>query len=60
MKCPRCSALFKKIIMRKLEHPSGAVLDVCDTCGGMWIDRHEVEQLYNFSGEVTKNDKQSK
>jgi len=35
--------------MRKMRHPSGAILDVCDKCGGMWLDGPEVKQLYKFS-----------
>ena len=47
--CPKCSTIIKKIIMRKIKHPSGATLDVCDNCGGMWLDKNEVKLLYNFS-----------
>jgi Zn-finger nucleic acid-binding protein len=47
--CPRCSTVLKKQLMRKIKHPSGAVLDVCDKCGGMWLDRNEVKLLYDFS-----------
>ena len=49
MSCPRCSTLIKKKTMRKLKHPSGAVLDVCDKCNGMWLDSNEVKLLYDFS-----------
>ncbi len=49
IKCPRCSNLFNRKLMRKINHPSGAVLDVCDNCGGMWLDKDEVKLLYNFS-----------
>ncbi|MBI2673175.1 zf-TFIIB domain-containing protein [Candidatus Woesearchaeota archaeon] len=56
IKCPRCSSLFNKRLMRKINHPSGAVLDVCDNCGGMWLDKDEVKLLYSFSkkGKVRK------
>ncbi len=47
--CPRCSGIWKKRFMRKIKHPSGAVLDVCDNCGGMWLDSNEVKLLYHFS-----------
>ena len=47
--CPKCSTIIKKIIMRKIKHPSEATLDVCDNCGGMWLDRNEVKLLYHFS-----------
>ena len=49
IKCPRCSNLLSKRFMRKVKHPSGAMLDVCDNCGGMWLDANEVNLLYNFS-----------
>jgi len=38
--------------MRKLDHPSGAVLDVCDYCGGMWLDKAEVMLLYSHHKTV--------
>ena len=47
--CPRCSGLLKKKFMRKIRHTSSAMLDVCDNCGGMWLDRDEVKLLYHFS-----------
>ncbi|MFH1316184.1 MAG: zf-TFIIB domain-containing protein [Candidatus Woesearchaeota archaeon] len=56
MNCPRCSSLFKKINMKKLKHPTGAILDVCESCGGMWLDRDEVNLLY----EKTKGGKNGK
>lgn len=49
IQCPRCSGLLRKNFMRKIRHPSGAILDVCDNCGGMWLDRNEVKLLYNYS-----------
>ena len=56
--CPRCSTVLKKQIMRKIKHPSKATLDVCDNCGGMWLDRSEVKLLYHFS--TKKNKKKGK
>ena len=49
MHCPRCSGLMMKRYMEKVDHPSGAILDVCTNCGGMWIDKDEVQMLYDFS-----------
>jgi len=49
IRCPRCSGIWRKRFMRKISHQSGAVLDVCDNCGGMWLDRDEVKMLYHFS-----------
>lgn len=44
--CPRCSNLFRKQQLRKLGHPAGVVLDVCDKCSGMWVDGNEVKVLF--------------
>ncbi|HLG24577.1 MAG TPA: zf-TFIIB domain-containing protein [Candidatus Nanoarchaeia archaeon] len=52
MKCPRCSTLIKKQVMRKIKHQSGAILDICDSCGGMWLDKEEVKLLYKFSSKI--------
>ena len=54
MHCPRCSGLWHNKFMRKIKHPSGAVLDACDRCGGMWLDRNEVKLLYHFSKKSSK------
>jgi len=54
MHCPRCSTLFNKKTMKKIKHNSGAILDVCNSCGGMWIDRNEVKLLYDFSTKQRK------
>ena len=54
--CSKCSGIWHRKFMRKIKHPSGAVLDVCDHCGGMWLDRNEVKLLYNFSQKI-KNQK---
>ena len=53
MHCPRCSFVFSKTHMRKVDHPSGAVLDVCDRCGGMWLDKDDVAMLYNYSNKAS-------
>ncbi|NOZ80522.1 MAG: hypothetical protein GXP63_02520 [DPANN group archaeon] len=42
LRCPRDHK-----IMDKLKHPSGAILDICPSCGGMWLDRDEVLVLFN-------------
>ena len=54
MNCPRCSKFLANVKMRKLNHSSGAVLDVCDKCSGMWLDGPEVKQLYGFSQKKSK------
>ena len=52
MHCPRCSGLVSKRFMRKINHPSSAILDICDNCNGMWIDSNEVKMLYGFSKNI--------
>ncbi|OIO65983.1 hypothetical protein AUJ68_01775 [Candidatus Woesearchaeota archaeon CG1_02_57_44] len=44
--CPRCVRLWRGAPMRKLAHPAGVTLDVCDRCGGMWVDGDEVQALF--------------
>lgn len=57
LSCPRCSAVFNRRIMRKIEHPSGAVLDVCNRCGGMWLDESEVKLLYKHAQRKSASNK---
>ena len=57
MNCPRCSSFLAGIKMRKLNHASGAVLDACDKCDGMWLDGSEVKLLYGFSQKKSKKKK---
>ena len=52
LKFPRCN-----IVMKKLHHPSKAILDVCEKCGGMWLDKDEVLLLYkDKEKKITKKD----
>ena len=44
MQCPRCDGTLKE---SKFEE---VLIDTCDTCGGVWLDSGELEQL-------TKKDK---
>ena len=53
--CPKCSTFLRKAVMRKVKHPAGAVLDVCNSCGGMWLDAPEVKLLYNNSRRKVGN-----
>ncbi len=40
-KCPRDGG---SLVERELHHVK---LDVCETCGGVWLDKGELEQLSN-------------
>ncbi len=51
LNCPRCSSIFFNYKMRKLTHPKGIVLDVCDNCNGMWVDGDEIAILYGETKE---------
>ncbi len=55
MPCPRCSTILRKAIMAKIKHPSGAILDVCSRCGGMWLDKGEVRLLYDYSNKKARS-----
>lgn len=37
--CPNCGAGMKEVERR------GVLLDVCPQCGGVWLDRGELEKL---------------
>ena len=44
MKCPRCDGSLNE---SKVEEVS---IDVCDKCGGVWLDSGELEQLTKREG----------
>ena len=37
--CPRCGIKMKKLKKKDV------IIDVCNRCGGMWLDAGEVEKL---------------
>jgi len=39
MKCPRCDGTLKE---NKFEE---VLIDICDKCGGVWLDSGELEQV---------------
>jgi len=39
MKCPRCDGNLKESQFEEV------TIDVCDNCGGVWLDSGELEQL---------------
>ena len=39
LQCPQCSEEMSKIIVRNL------ILDKCPSCGGIWLERGEVDLL---------------
>lgn len=54
LRCPKCSNMLNSYKLRKIKHPTGAILDVCDVCHGMWLDADEVKLL---SGMNKRGDK---
>jgi Zn-finger nucleic acid-binding protein len=54
LSCPRCTNLVHRVKLRKIKHPSGATLDVCDKCEGMWLDGSEVKLLYQHTNKNKK------
>lgn len=39
MRCPRCDVEMRKVTKM------GVTIDVCDRCGGMWLDKGEMDSL---------------
>ena len=39
LRCPKCDGTLEGVIVEGVE------IDVCDTCGGAWLDAGELEQL---------------
>jgi uncharacterized protein len=39
LRCPKCDGTLEGVIAEGVE------IDVCDTCGGAWLDAGELEQL---------------
>jgi len=39
MKCPRCDGALKETKFEEV------LIDVCDNCGGVWLDSGELDQL---------------
>ena len=37
--CPRCKIDMKKLIKKDV------VIDICKKCGGMWVDKGEIQKL---------------
>jgi len=49
--CPRCKIDMKKIVKRDV------VIDVCNKCGGMWVDAGEMEKLAEIKKEALNEKK---
>lgn len=45
MQCPKCNVEMDEV--RKLD----VVIDACSRCGGIWLDRGELEKLRSVSNE---------
>jgi hypothetical protein len=39
LRCPKCDGTLEGVVHDKIE------IDVCNTCGGVWLDAGELEQL---------------
>jgi len=46
--CPRCKINMKKLVKKDV------VIDVCKTCGGMWVDAGELEKLAEINQKEVK------
>lgn len=67
--CPKCLQTKNKSLEMKKIVKGGVVIDVCQICGGIWLDKDEItniilhvvkgndkKQLSNEVGPVVKND----
>lgn len=50
MRCPRCNVEMRKVTRM------GVTIDVCDRCGGMWLDKGEMDSLNNLKAKEKEND----
>ena len=53
MQCPKCQT-----VMREREKETGdvvVVMDVCPSCGGIWLDRGELEKLSQSENRYYQN-----
>lgn len=48
MKCPRCEVPLNEITK------TGVLVDVCDKCRGMWLDRGELEKISSRLHELER------
>lgn len=53
IKCPRCSFNLRKV------EQEGVTIDVCDFCGGIWLDNGEMSKLIK-SKKIPKKNKGAK
>jgi len=49
MNCPNCNAKLKTVSVK------GVVLDVCESCDGIWFDRDELSKIIFSSEEELQN-----
>jgi Zn-finger nucleic acid-binding protein len=50
IKCPRCN---KMMLMQDVKHDSDKVeIDRCGHCGGIWLDKGEVDTIMSIGGKM--------
>ena len=49
MQCPRCNVLLNEIAT------AGVLVDLCDTCHGLWLDRGELEKIARCLRELQRD-----
>lgn len=47
MKCPRCNASLK------ISEHDGVMVDVCQECKGVWLDRGELEKIVQLANSAS-------
>ncbi|MFN7133338.1 MAG: zf-TFIIB domain-containing protein, partial [Myxococcales bacterium] len=45
-RCPSCGATLNRLTVAEVE------LDGCQSCGGIWLDRDELQRLGNVPGAL--------
>jgi len=50
MQCPKCSVEMDEV--RKLD----VIIDSCSTCGGIWLDRGELDKIRQVEADYERDD----
>jgi Zn-finger nucleic acid-binding protein len=51
--CPRCRVDMKKLVKKDV------VIDICKKCGGMWVDKGELEKLAMINAGAAESSRKS-
>jgi len=55
LNCPKCAVEMSK------KHSMGVTIDKCESCGGIWLDKGEIEKIVGkIDTQKKKRDKKNK